>query len=86
MIYIFKQTPLTFSCIERVLCIHATHLRGERGTGVREGGSVADCSLGSLLGPSAGPEAPLGAAAASPVQIPWGALKLQPWAGPSPQF
>ena len=26
---------------------------------VREGGSVAACSLGSRLGPSAGPEAPL---------------------------
>lgn len=86
MIYLFKKTPLTFSRIERVLRIHAAHLRGECGTGIREGGWVAECSLGSLPGPSAGPEAPLGAAAASPVQIPWGALKLQPWAGPSPQF
>ena len=54
-----KKTPLAFSCIERVLCIRAIHLRGERGTEIREGGSVAACSLGSRLGPSAGPAAPV---------------------------
>ena len=54
-----KKTPLAFSCIERVLCIRAIHLRGERGTETREGGSVAACSLGSRLGPSAGPAAPV---------------------------
>ena len=32
-----RRTPLTFSCIERVLCIPVIHLRGELGLGIRDG-------------------------------------------------
>ena len=48
---------------------------------VREGGSVAACSLGSRLGPSAGPETPWSYSSIA-CSDPLGVRK-PPWAGPA---